>query len=237
MFTPMFSSLWKSLTLTLATALVCQTALGQSVDGLYLMTRFWPSSGLEVAAYWFHNGAVVVNPIGSARTLDVAAERAIHPKAVGTFKLSAGQLVMAMADGNHQAKYEPETKGCFGWDAGIFCPVEIFRPGTTLDGTFSGGASVGGGAVMSSTTITFKADGSYQRESVGSFSSKGAIGGVSGGTTGNERGKYRVEGTALHLIPDGGKEMVVSTFPYDDDTKGPAPRSLYFSGGMLKRIK
>lgn len=94
----------------LAAALACQAALGQSVDGLYLMSRFCPSSGLEVATNWFHGGAVVVNPIGSARTLDVAAERAIHPKAVSTFELSGGQWVMVMADGNHQAKYEPETK-------------------------------------------------------------------------------------------------------------------------------
>jgi hypothetical protein len=61
-----------------------------------------------------------------------------------------------------KAKFEPMDHGCFGWDAGIFCPVEVFKPGTTLDGTFEGGVSVGGGALMSSTTIAFNRDGTYQ---------------------------------------------------------------------------
>jgi hypothetical protein len=104
-----------------------------------------------------------------------------------------------------------------------------------LDGTFTGGAGVGGGAVASSTTITFKRDGTYERESVGTFSTQGRLTAVSGGSVGKERGKYHIDGTALHVIPDGGKETVVSTFPYDDGSTGPAPRSVYFNGAFLKR--
>ena len=206
---------------------------GGGLNGLYFMTRFWVGSGLETSTYRFQNGTVVRNPIGS----DVQAERATHPKDVGTYQLQGGQLVFSMPDGNHSAKFEPETSGCFGWDAGSFCPVEVFKPGTTLDGTFEGGASVGGGAVMSSTAITFKRDGTYESESAVSFSTQGRTTAVSGGSVGKERGKYRIDGTAMHMMPDGGKETVVSTFPWDDGTQGPAPRSVYFGGGMIKRVK
>ena len=202
------------------------------LDGFYLMTRFWMNSGLEIASYWFRGGTVVKDPIGSGQTLDIEAERASHASDVMPYRVAGGQLTI----GAQQAKLEPDKNGCFNWDTGIFCPVEVFKIGT-IDGTFEGGASVGGGAVMSSTAITFKRDGTYSRDSVASFSSKGTKSTVSDGSTGSELGKYRIDGTALHLIPDGGKETVISTFPYDDGTAGPAPRRMYFSGGMLTRVK
>ena len=59
---------------------------------------------------------------------------------------------------------------------------------------------------------------------------------MTGSSAGSERGNYRIEGTALHLMPEAGKETVVSTFSYDDGSKGPARRSVYFGGGMLKRV-
>ena len=190
---------------------------------------------LETATYLFHAGTVVKNPIVSTvQDMNLQVERAAHPNDVGTYSLQSGQLVLTMTSGKQQEKFEPESEGCFGWDAGVFCPVNVFKPGATLDGTFSGGASVGGGAVMSNMTISFKSDGTYQRESLGSFSSTGTRSAVTGSSAGSERGKYRIEGTALHLMPEGGKETVVSTFPYDDGSKGPAPRSVYFGGGMLE---
>jgi hypothetical protein len=39
------------------------------------------------------------------------------------------------------------------------------------------------------------------------------------------------------MMPDGGKETVVSTFPWDDHTPGPAQRRVYFGGGMMNRSK
>jgi hypothetical protein len=229
--------------LLLATlSLVAQTttttplkAAGGKLDGLYLMTRFWPGSSLEVAAYYFQSGTVVLNPSVGGNKLDVEGERAAHPKAVGTYRLAGGQLTLTFPDRNNTAKFEVETEGCFGWDAGVFCPVKIFGPGTTLDGIYTGGASAGGGALMASTDITFKANGTYHREMAVSFKAQGRTSTTSGGSTGQENGRYRIDGTALHMIPDGGKETVVTTFPYDDESKGPAPRKIYFGGGMLSR--
>ncbi|HZQ62468.1 MAG TPA: hypothetical protein VFC24_14020 [Casimicrobiaceae bacterium] len=226
---------------TLLALAIFATTLGSAFaaapEGLYVMTRYWPGSGLEIAAYGFHDGNVVVNPVSSGRTLDFAAERAAHPKEVGTYKIQGNQMIMVVNGSTHQSKMEPESTGCFGWDAGIFCPVQPFKSGTTLEGTYEGGASVGGGQVMSSTGITFNRDGTYSRESVGSASTHTADGKLSAGSIGSERGKYRIEGTALHMFPDGGKERVISTFPFDDGTKGPAPRRIYFSGAMLKRVR
>ena len=104
------------------------------------------------------------------------------------------------------------------------------------DGTFEGGASVGGGAAMSSTTISFRTDGTFTRSSTGSISSAGTAGTVSGGSSTTQQGKYRIEGMSVHLIPIGGKETIVSYFPYDDGIRGPAPRKLYFGGGMLNQV-
>jgi hypothetical protein len=222
----------------LTSAALTLTAAPAGPDGLYLMTRFQSGGSLEVATYWFHDGAVVRNPVASAKSLNLQAERAAHPAAVGTYQLQAGQLTLTFASSNIKSRFEADSRGGgFGWDAGAFSPVEIFKQGATLDGTFSGGASVGGGAVMGSTNITFKGDGTYASDSVTSFSSQGRTSGASGGSVGKERGKYRIDGTALHMIPDGGKETVSITFPYDDGSDGPAPRSVYLGGGLLKRVK
>ncbi len=208
---------------------------GGGLEGLYFMTRLWGGGNLETATYWFHNGAVARNPVASTKSLDTQAERATHPNDVGTYLLQGGQLAVTLPTSNHQVRFEPMDHGCFGWDAGIFCPVEIFKTGATIDGTFTGGNSVGN--VASNITITFKRDRSYDSRQVGSFSSKGTRTDVSGGSTRAEHGGYRIDGTALHMTPDGGKEEIFSTFPHDDDTPGPAPRSVYFSGIMLTRAK
>ena len=224
--------------MSLTAACGAAVGAGGAPDGLYLMTRFQMGGGLEIRTYWFQNGTVVMNPVNSARNLDVQAERTTHPKAVGTYQLQAGQLTLTFPDSNIKARLEADSKGGgFGWNAGAFVPVEIFKPGATLDGTFSGGASVGGGALMGSTSITFKRDGTYESASLSSFSSQGRTSGASGGSVGAEHGKYRIDGTALHMMPNGGTEKVFTTFPYDDGTTGPAPRSVYFGGGLMMRAK
>jgi hypothetical protein len=219
-----------------ASFLYCNAAVAQgNLDGLYFMTRLSGSS-LDTATYLFHNGTLVKNPISSSGTPNLDAERAIHPNNVGTYKLQGGQLTLTLPNSSRQARFE-QMNGGFGWDAGIFTPVEIFKPGTTLDGTFTGGNSVGGGALMTSSDITFHRDGTYQSGTITSFDSKGRTSEVSGGFQQSEHGRYRIDGTALHMTPDGGKESVFSTFPWDDGTPGPAPRAVYFSGIMMTRTK
>lgn len=221
----------------LTCAAITLNAAPAAPEGLYLMTRIM-GGGLEMATYWFHDGTVVRNPGASIRTLDVQAERAKSPASVGTYSLQAGQLTLTFGSSNIKSRFEADSVGRgFGWDAGAFSPVELFKPGATLDGTFSGGASVGGGALMGSSNITFKPNGTYERDSVTSFSSQGRTSAASGGSVGKEHGKYRLDGATLHMIPDGGKEKVVTSFPYDDGTTGPAPRSIYFGAVLMTRLK
>ena len=221
----------KQLTRIVLLACAGMSMWGQGLNGLYFMTRFSTVGGLERATYRFQNGTVVRNPLGS----DVQAERAAHPNDVGTYQFQGGLLEVNVAGSDHKVRFEPADHGCFGWDAGIFCPVEVFKPGTTLDGSFEGGGSVG--KVMASTMITFKRDGTYESGTVVSVSSVGKTTEVSGGSKTNEHGKYRIDGTAMHMTPDGGKESVFSTFPWDDHTPGPAPRHVYFGGRMMNRLK
>jgi len=82
-----------------------------------------------------------------------------------------------------------------------------------------------------------KPDGTYTLGTAGSISSASDASSVSGGSSGEERGRYRFDGTALHLEPEGAAPRVISTFAYDDGTEGEQPRRLYFGGAMLKRIE
>ena len=157
------------------------TAAG-APEGLYLMTRI-QGSGLDVSTYWFHDGAVVRNPGVSAKNLDLPGERALHANSVGTYALAGGQLTLTFPGSNIKSRFEADaTGGGFGWDAGAFVPVEIFKPGATLEGTYAGGSSTGGGALMGSSSITFRRDGTYVSDSATSFASQGRSSGASGGS-------------------------------------------------------
>ena len=115
---------------------------------------------------------------------------------------------------------------------GNFCPVEGFDV-ETLDGRFTGGASVGGGAVSSAMTVTFAPDGTYTLSSIGAVSTSEG----SAGSSREESGTYSIDDTVLTLSPTGGASRTLTTFPYDDGTEGVKPRRMFFGGGMLKRIE
>ena len=209
-----------------------------SSNDLYIMTRFWGSTGsLEIASYLFaDDGIVVRDPVTPADALDLDAERQVHPGNVGTYEWDGDTLTMTF-DGKAQALEVERDGDCFTRDMGIFCPVEgvDFE---TLDGTYGGGASislVGGGSASTAKTVRFKEDGTYTLDSAGSVSATSSASSVSGGSSGTERGTYRFDGTVLSMTPEGGAERKLSTFAYDDGTEGKQPRRLYFGGTLLKR--
>lgn len=200
----------------------CGASAGQP-DGLYLMTRY-AFGGLSTEAYRFDDGTVIRNPI---------APEEQRAEDVGTYTVDGSKMTIAMG-GNPPttSDVEPGDSGCFFWDAGNFCPVEGFEV-DTLDGRFTGGASVGGGAVASAMTATFEPDGTYTLSSIGSVStSAGAA-----GSSREESGTYSIDDTVLTLTPAGGTPRTLTTFPYDDGTQGVQPRRMFFGGGMLKRIE
>lgn len=190
-------------------------------DGLYLMTRMVYGGSLETTAYRFDDGRVVRNPI---------APELQKPEDVGTYAIDGADMSMTFAGDTTTSDVETGDGGCFFWDMGNFCPVGEFDD-DTLDGTFTGGASAGFGAVSSAMTVTFGPDGTYALSSTGAVvTSEG-----SAGSSGEESGTYEIDGNLLTLAPDGGQPRSLTTFPYDDGSEGAQPRRMFFGGGMLKR--
>lgn len=205
-------------------------------DGLYLMTRFWPSTGLEVDGFLFQNGQVVRGPSGDLAAFDFDAARAAAPDRVGTYEVSGDTMKVTWASGSvSESGLEPDG-GCFGWDAGLFCPAAPFGSGV-LEGVYEGGASGSAalGFAMNSRTIAFAPDGRYEMASAGSVSSETDESTVSGGASGGEAGTYAIDGTVLTLSPDGGASQQVVAFPYGENVDGASPEWIYFGGTMLKR--
>ena len=202
-------------------------------DGLYLMTRFSGSS-LSMDAFLFRKGQVARAPESDVEGFDFAAARSARPDRTGTYGMEGETLVVTWADGKTIASNYKQDKDCFGWNGGIFCPVKPFAKGARLEGKFSGGQSAGGGAVASSTTISFSPDGSYALSSTGSVSPGGGVAG-SAASSSSETGSYELSGTSLTLRSAGGAAKKILVFPYDDGGKGKQPARLYFGGTMLRR--
>jgi len=205
-----------------AFGLLLLTACAQAEpDGLYLMTRMNYGSSLETTAYRFEDGSVVRNPV-SPELQD--------PANIGSYAVDGDTMSMTFGDDTSSSEVEAGDNGCFFWDMGNFCPVGEFED-DRLEGTYSGGASAGFGAVSNAMTVTFTPDGSYTLSSTGAVvTSEGTA-----GSTTEERGTYQLDGSVLTLAPEGGQPRQLTTFPYDDGSQGPQPRRLFFGGGMLKR--
>lgn len=198
----------------------CGAGAGEP-DGLYLMTRMVYGGSLETTAYRFDDGTVVRNPIAPDQQ---------KPEDVGSYTADGASLTMRFGDSETTSEVESGEQGCFFWDMGNFCPVGEFDQ-DVLDGTYSGGASAGFGAVTSVVTVVFRPDGSYTLSSLGSVSTSEG----SAGSGGGESGRYEIDGNLLTLTPDGGASRSLTTFPYDDGSEGAQPRRMFFGGGMLKR--
>lgn len=207
-------------------------------DGLYLMTRYIPGSSLEIQGWYFKGGRLSNLPLGNVANFDFNAAAKAHPDRTGTYTISGKTMTINCANGKKsEGSYEPGDQNCFYWDMGNFCPATPFPPNTKLSGVFEGGASAGYGAVANAHTITFNPDGTYKMSSAASLKSEVSNGTqLQGGATGEESGTYSISGTTMTLT-GGGKTRQVLTFPYDDGTKGPAPRRIMFDAIMLKHTK
>jgi hypothetical protein len=206
-------------------------------QGLYMMTRMVMGSSLELAGWYFKNGQVAENPRGDLARFDFKAAAAEAPARTGTFVRSGKTMTMSWANGKKSTgDYEPGDHGCFYWDMGSFCPVEPFGKNQKIDGVFTGGASAGSGRVANATTLALTGGGQYRLEQAGSVKSAPSAGTqLQAGASGGDSGTYELSGTVLVLKSASGKSRQVLAFPYDDGTKGPQPRRIFFDGAMLKR--
>jgi hypothetical protein len=206
-------------------------------DGLYMMTRYWSGSGLELDAYYFKGNQVVRSPATNIDGFDFDAARKAAPGTVGTYTRTADKMTITWGDGN-KADSTVEMKAgdpCFMWNMGSFCPVTPFPAGAKLTGTFAGGAgsSHGGNAASNARVITFSADGTYQMDATSTLMQENALAAAS---TGQEQGTYQLNGTSLLLTPKQGAAQNLVVFPYTQNDNAPVkPDSLYFGGSMLKR--
>lgn len=154
----------------------------------------------------------------------------------GTYWIANGRITFAFADGSPQLTYEFEDKGDeLEWDGLGSTRVEGFKKGWRFEGEYEGGASIGGGALMASTTIVFRRDGTYAHESVASFRSAGNGSVVSGGSQGSGAGTYEFDGFTLTLKPTGEPEKKFTVFAFGDKDREGRPEYIYRDGTMMKR--
>jgi hypothetical protein len=213
-------------------------SLGQSPDGIYLMTRVW-SSYLETGVFFFAPGVAVNAPNYDIATYGTELAEQQNPALVGDLSLSGDTMRVDWHDGEvTQSTIEPSSDGCFYWDAGQFCPVDTFSE-PALSGVFYGGDALGGGTsafASGGRTIYFEPDGRY---AMGSSTSIDAYaGGVDMSATGEqlETGQYRIGPNSIDFMPDGGQSWSTASFPYHDaDSAGDYPNRIYFDGVMMTR--
>jgi hypothetical protein len=107
--------------------------------------------------------------------------------------------------------------------------------GWRADVAYEGGASIGGGALASSTTIIFRKDGTYSRDSIGSIRSTGTRVEVSAYSQASEAGKYEFDGHTLTLTQKDGAVTKHTVFAFSDRNEQGAPEYLWRDGGMMRR--
>lgn len=157
-------------------------------------------------------------------------------KTDGSYWIADGKITFAWADGSKASVYDFEDKGDeLRWSGLGSVRVEGFRKGWRFDGEYSGGASIGGGALASSNTIVFRADGTYSRESVASFKTASDRSVVSGGSTGTAAGTYEFDGFTLTLTHTGGETQKFTVFAFSDKDAAGRPEYIYRDGQMMKR--
>ncbi len=211
-------------------------AWAKGPDGLYLMTRFMGGT-LEMKVWYFEDGAFALEPTVSSTPFDFAEAERRLPGSTGRLERRADHWIFHWKSGaSRSGRHEPGSGpgGCFYWDAGLFCPVQAFRPGQFLDGTYSG--SLGSSRVGSSRTYVFTPDGRYRLSSSASVGSASPTVSMYGGATNQQEGRYRLQGQLIVMSPDQGPEVTWSAFPFEPSADVSKPGRVYVGGFMLKRI-
>jgi hypothetical protein len=156
-------------------------------------------------------------------------------KGEGTYSVQGDTLVMAWADGREPWRLAG-YKGLQVLPIGAGATRQsAFPRGWRFDGSYEGGASVGGGAVSSSNRLNFRRDGSYTRGAVVAVSSTGRNTEVSGGATGSATGTYEFDEYALTLR-ENGTEQTYTVFAFGTRDAAGRPEQIFWQGGMVKRM-
>ena len=208
------------------------------IEGAFLrvQTSYFGSSLSITSQGWFFtkDGRFSKAPAGG---FDLRAfAKAPAGKNDGTYWIAGGKITFAWADGTPPSVYDFENNGNeLRWDGLGSTRVKGFPQGWRLDGEYEGGASVGGGALMSSTTIAFSRDGTFRRGSVSSVRMTSERTTVSGGAQSEAAGTYEFDGFTLTLRPAEGEEQKFTVFAFGDVDAAGRPAHIYRDGGMMRR--
>ncbi len=154
----------------------------------------------------------------------------------GSYWLADGKLNVVWAGQSTPTSYSFEQKDKELVIAGIGAtPVQGMAKGWRADVAYEGGASIGGGALASTTTIIFRKDGTYSRDSIGSIRSVGPQVGVSAYAQASEAGRYEFDGYTLTLTHKEGLVTKHTVFAFSDRDGQGAPEYLWRDGGMMRR--
>lgn len=208
------------------------------IEGAFLRvkTSYFGSSLSISSQGWFFtkDGRFSKAPTGGFDLRSFA--KAPAGKSDGTYWITGGKITFAWADGTPPSVHDFEDKGNeLRWDGLGSTRVEGFRKGWRFDGEYEGGASVGGGALMSSTTITFARDGTFRRGSVSSVRLTGERTTVSGGAQSEAGGTYEFDGFTLTLRSAAGEEQKFTVFAFGDVDAAGKPAHIYRDGTMMRR--
>lgn len=206
------------------------------LEGAYLRVEsFFMGTSLTLKNEgWFFtkDGKFSKTPQGGFSFKDFAPKR----KSDGTYWITGGKITFAFADGSKPLVYDFENTGNeIKWGGVGATRVEGFKPGWRLEGAYEGGSSIGGGALMSSSTIVFRRDGTYARESIANIQSTSSKSVVSGGTQTAAVGTYAFDGFTLTLKPNDAPAANYTVFAFGDKDAAGRPEYIYRDGVMMKR--
>jgi hypothetical protein len=210
------------------------------IEGAFLrieMTYFGSSLSTNYHGWFFtKDGRFSKAPKGGFDFTAFAAAPEATKKTEGSYWIADGKITFAWAGGGKPAVHEFSTKDDdLVWSGLQSTRVEGFRKGWRLDGEYSGGASVGGGTIASSSTITFAKDGTFRRGSVTSVNSTTQNSTVSGGGQSETRGMYEFDGHTLTLAHANGETKRFTVFAFGDKDAAGRPEHIYRDGTMMKR--
>ena len=203
---------------------------------LRMETYYW-SGSLSFSNYgWFFTkgGRVSRAPSGGFNFDEFEkAEKA--GKEDGVYWFTGDKITIRWADGSKDWDLAFEKKGDGIVLDGIGgTTVEAFKKGWRLEGEYEGGASLGGGAIASSSTVVFHKDGTFGRSSISSFKTTGDTTQISGGSQSEAAGTYEFNGHTLTLKLNDGTATSYTVFAFGDKDGEGCPEYIYRDGTMMR---
>lgn len=209
------------------------------LDGLHFKMIFAYGSFQQEHFLFSRDGKYYAGlPTGGPEHFDWARAEREQPATTGTYQIVNGELLLTPANGKAGTKYKYEV-GADGvlLDGILLTKVDAFKPGGTLDGSYSWGALVGrgsGATVSAGVSYRFKPDGTFTCSRVAGVAVTAAGDSHSASTEGETSGTYTVSGNTMELKHKSGQVTRHCVYPYEID---PDDIRLNIDGNMCKRYE